>query len=65
MDLVVPYIHSEKLHEAMEDKGIPTKLVPIRWKGHGWEDPDATQTAAKETLAFLKKHLADPEAKTK
>ncbi len=56
-DLVVPIIHSERLHTKLKAEGVPTEFVKLPWKGHGWEDRDASRTAAKATLDFLDAHL--------
>ena len=57
VDLVVPIIHSERMYDKLKDAGVPTEFVKIRWKGHGWEDREATRTAADAALTFLDTHL--------
>jgi len=57
MDLIVPYVHSESLHKTLVKEGAKAELVPIRWKGHGWEEPAAVEKAAKATLKFLDEQL--------
>jgi len=64
MDLVVPIVHSEKMYKKMKDEGVPVAMHKVPWKGHGWEDKDASRAAAVATLEFLNTHLAaKPEKK--
>ena len=63
VDLVVPVIHSERMHKKLDEAGVPTQLHKVAWKGHGWEDKDATRAAAMATLEFLNTHLKKDEKK--
>lgn len=62
MDLIVPIVHSERLHKKLTDAGAACELLPVRWKGHGWEG-DAAKDSALTALAFLNKQLKKPEGK--
>lgn len=64
MDLVVPIVHSEKMYKKMKEAGVSVGMHKVSWKGHGWEDRDASRAAALATLEFLNTHLvAKPEKK--
>lgn len=63
MDVVVPVIHSEKMYKKMKEAGVPVGMHKVPWKGHGWEDKDATRAAAAAALEFLNTHLAKAEKK--
>jgi acetyl esterase/lipase len=64
MDFVVPIVHSEKMFKKMQAAGVPVAMHKVPWKGHGWEDLDATRAAAAATMEFLNTHLpAKPEKK--
>lgn len=64
VDLVVPIVHSERMFKKMKEAGVPVAMHKVPWKGHGWEDPDATRAAAMATMEFLNTHLAaKPEKK--
>ena len=43
-DLLVPAIHSERLHEKLTAAGVQSELVTVKGKGHGWGGPDAART---------------------
>jgi acetyl esterase/lipase len=62
MDLLVPIVHSERLAKKMKEAGAECELVPVRWKGHGWEGDTAKDSALK-SLEFLDKHLKKAEKK--
>lgn len=64
MDFVVPIVHTEKMYKKMKEAGVPVALHKVPWKGHGWEDRDASREAAAAALEFLNTHL-DPKAETK
>lgn len=64
MDFVVPIVHSEKTYKKMKEAGVPVAMHKVPWKGHGWEDKDATRAAAMATMEFLNTHLA-PKAEKK
>ncbi len=64
VDLVVPIVHSEKMYKKMKEAGVPVAMHKVPWKGHGWEDQDATRAAAMAAMEFLNTHLvAKPETK--
>jgi acetyl esterase/lipase len=63
VDLIVPYIHSEALKKKLKEVDVPCELLPVPWKGHGWEDPKAVELAAKATLKFLDANLKKKEEK--
>lgn len=55
-DLVVPVIHSERLHEKLTATGVKSELVTVRGAGHGWGGATAAETLDK-SVAFLTEHL--------
>jgi acetyl esterase/lipase len=55
-DILVPVIHSERLHEKLTKAGVASELITVKGGGHGWGGKDALGTTA-ATMAFLKKHL--------
>jgi acetyl esterase/lipase len=57
MDVVVPVVHSEKMYKKMKEAGVPVGMHKVPWKGHGWEDRDASRAAATATIEFLNTHL--------
>lgn len=57
MDVVVPVVHSEKMYKKMKETGVPVGMHKVPWKGHGWEDKDASRAAAMATMEFLNTHL--------
>jgi acetyl esterase/lipase len=55
-DLLVPAIHSERLHEKLTAAGVKSELKTLKGKGHGWGGEDAARTA-EESIRFLSEHL--------
>lgn len=56
-DLIVPIIHSERLHEKLTKAGVQSELFTVKGGFHGlWNDDDNRSTTA-ATLAFLTKQL--------
>ena len=55
-DLLVPVIHSERLHEKLTAAGVESKLVTVRGKGHGWGGSDAARTT-ETAIEFLSEQL--------
>jgi acetyl esterase/lipase len=62
LDLIVPTIHSERLHKKLLDLGVESEMLPMQWKGHGWGG-DAVRESALASLKFLNKHLIKPVGK--
>jgi acetyl esterase/lipase len=56
LDIVVPMLHSDRLHEKLTAAGVESTLVPVRGKGHGWEGETAGKTRT-QAIEFLDKHL--------
>ena len=63
VDLVVPIVHSERMFKKMKEAGVPAAMHKVPWKGHGWEDKDATRAAAMAAMEFLNTHLAEKGGK--
>jgi acetyl esterase/lipase len=55
-DIIVPIIHSERLHEKLTKAGVKSELITVKGAGHGWTGKDAISTTA-ATLEFLSKNL--------
>lgn len=55
-DFVVPYVHSTKLHAKLKAAGVPTELVPMRGKSHGWLGEDARDSHERQ-MKFFAEHL--------
>lgn len=58
LDLLVPAIHSERLHERLTAAGVESKLVTVKGKGHGWGGPDAARTT-EAAIRFLSERLIE------
>ncbi|MCZ2341551.1 MAG: alpha/beta hydrolase [Bacteroidales bacterium] len=57
-DLVVPIIHSERLHKKLRATGVESALLSLSGKGHGWSGEDMIQSTD-ATVKFLSKHLSE------
>lgn len=57
-DLVVPVLHSERLHKKLRSAGVESELLPMPGKGHGWFGDDTIQTTD-AAVKFLSRHLAE------
>jgi acetyl esterase/lipase len=55
-DLLVPAIHSERLHEKLTAAGVEAKLITVKGKGHGWGGEEAARTT-ETTIQFLNEQL--------
>ena len=55
-DIVVPIIHSKRLHAKLTEAGVESELVPVRFKGHGWFGEEARDSFAR-TVKFFDRHL--------
>ncbi len=55
-DVVVPLLHSKRLHAKLTAAGAASELIPVRNKGHGWFGPEAAASYA-ATTKFLAEHL--------
>lgn len=56
-DVIVPVLHTERLHARMKQVGVKSEFLPAPGKGHGWFGPDAvvtTEAAVKFLAANLK-----------
>ena len=56
-DLVVPIIHSERLHAKLTGAGVESRLLPVAGKGHGWGGEAGLETF-RESVTFLTERLA-------
>lgn len=55
-DLIVPVIHSERLHDKLVATGVKSELVTVKGEGHGWGGAKAVETIDR-AAAFLAEHL--------
>ncbi len=55
-DMLVPIVHTERLHARMKDAGVESELVVFKGKGHGWFGPELNDSL-ELTLKFLNRHL--------
>jgi acetyl esterase/lipase len=55
-DIIVPILHSERLHEKLKAAGVESELVRLKGKGHGWFGPDLVRSLDR-AVAFLDRHL--------
>jgi acetyl esterase/lipase len=55
-DLLVPAIHSERLHDKLVAAGAKAELLTVKGKGHGWGGEDAVRTT-EAAVEFLREHL--------
>ncbi|HYH66454.1 MAG TPA: alpha/beta hydrolase [Urbifossiella sp.] len=56
-DIVVPIVHSEKLHEKLVAAGAEAELVRVPATGHGPWGPGQAATGMAATVRFLDRHL--------
>jgi len=56
-DIVVPIIHSERLHEKLLAAGAEAELVRVPATGHGPWGPGQAATGMAATVRFLDRHL--------
>ena len=57
-DQLVPLHNSTRMHEALTNVGVKSKLSVFEGEAHGFRDPSHLERARNEILAFLKFHLA-------
>ncbi len=55
-DAIVPYDHGTRLHEALDEAGVPNELVTIEGGGHGGFSAEENQHIYAAIRAFLGKH---------
>ena len=55
-DSIVPYDHATRLHEALDDWGVPNRLLTIEGGGHGGFSPAENQHVYAAIRAFLAEH---------
>ena len=55
-DSIVPYDHATRLHEALDDAGVPNQLLTIPGGGHGGFTPDQNQMIYNTIRRFLGEH---------
>ena len=56
MDLIVPYDHGVRLHEALDAAGVPNELVTVEGGGHGGFSAVEYQRIYRDIRAFLGQH---------
>lgn len=57
-DRLVPLHNSTRMHEALTNVGVESKLSVFEGEPHGFRDPAHQERARTEILAFLASHLA-------
>ena len=55
-DFVVPYVHSSRLHAKLKAAGVPSDLVPMKGRSHGWFGEDARDSHERQ-MKFFAEHL--------
>ncbi|OWK36635.1 alpha/beta hydrolase [Fimbriiglobus ruber] len=55
-DIVVPAVHSERLHDKLTAAGVKSELILLKGKGHGWGGVDAVQSSD-AMFKFLDEYL--------
>lgn len=55
-DLLVPIVHTERLHAKLTAAGVASELVVVKGKGHGWFGPEMADSLDR-TVRFLDRHL--------
>jgi acetyl esterase/lipase len=55
-DLLVPIIHSERLHKKLTEAGVKSEFLAVKGEGHGWVGPAAAETT-EAAVKFLTQHL--------
>jgi len=55
-DIIVPALHSQRLHEKLQAAGVESELVTLRGRGHGWMGKDLADTLDLG-VKFLDRHL--------
>jgi acetyl esterase/lipase len=56
VDVVVPMLHTQRLHDRLTAAGVPSELVKYRGKGHGWFGPELGDSVTRAS-AFLDKYV--------
>jgi len=52
LDVIVPLLHSKRLHEKLLAVGVKSEFIPMRNRGHGWFD-ESVKESNKKMLAFF------------
>ena len=55
-DSIVPYDHATRLHELLDEWGVPNQLITIEGGGHGGFSPTENQQIYAAIRAFLGEH---------
>ncbi len=55
-DLLVPMLHSERLHARLKEAGVESELVVMKGRGHGWFGPELMDNLDRG-VKFLDRHL--------
>lgn len=56
-DPIVPYDHATRLHELLDEWGVPNRLLTIEGGGHGGFSPGENQRIYAAIRAFLGEHV--------
>lgn len=56
-DSIVPYDHATRLHELLDEWGVPNRLLTIEGGGHGGFSPGENQRIYAAIRAFLGEHV--------
>jgi acetyl esterase/lipase len=55
-DVIVPIIHSERFLEKLTEANVPSRMITVKGKGHGWEGQPAVD-ARIESVKFFDSYL--------
>lgn len=55
-DVIVPMIHSERLHDKLVKAGVKAELLAVKGKGHGWFGEPAMETT-ESAIKFLNANM--------
>ena len=55
-DIIVPIVHTERLHGKLKAAGVESELVVLKGRGHGWFGPDLVDSLDRG-VKFLDRHL--------
>lgn len=56
-DDVVPFDHSQRLHEALKKNGTPTRMLALENEGHSFQNRQNQQKFFQETIVFFNQNL--------
>lgn len=60
LDVIVPLLHSKRLHEKLTSVGVKSEFIPMRNRGHGWFDESVKESNKKMLNFFTDAFKAKP-----